>query len=263
MSRALRAETPVLACWDGSDTYRCRGPDRLPGPVRPRSTAPTAMPGRRIRSSALLPGAARPGPGQQRRHPGSACVIRNALRGPGQGARIVRLSGAEVPMGSLLSVIAVKVAANAPAAVEGAAGKVRTERPPMTAVDGENDAVTPPGRPLTLSGHRRAVQIGRGPERDGDPGSVTCPDRDRRRAEPHCVVAVRRRRGVQARDVRGSGSLAGERRRRPAGGHQQCRRHKRRFEQRSGVNAKHCSPPGMSGDSASSRSRCPAPGYRV
>ena len=53
-------------------------------------------------------------------------------------------------MGSLLSVIAVTVAANAPAALEGAAVKVRTERPPMTAVDGENDAVTPPGRPLTL-----------------------------------------------------------------------------------------------------------------
>ena len=54
-------------------------------------------------------------------------------------------------MGSLLSVIAVTVAANAPAAVEGAAVKVRTDRPPMAAADGENDAVTPPGRPLTLS----------------------------------------------------------------------------------------------------------------
>jgi hypothetical protein len=53
-------------------------------------------------------------------------------------------------MGSLLSVIAVTVAANAPAALEVAAVKVRTERPPMAAVDGENDAVTPPGRPLTL-----------------------------------------------------------------------------------------------------------------
>ena len=54
-------------------------------------------------------------------------------------------------MGSLLSVIAVTVAANAPAALEGAAVKVRTERPPIAAADGENDAVTPPGRPLTLS----------------------------------------------------------------------------------------------------------------
>lgn len=53
-------------------------------------------------------------------------------------------------MGSLLSVIAVAVTANAPAALEGAAVKVRTERPPMVAVRGENDAVTPPGRPLTL-----------------------------------------------------------------------------------------------------------------
>ena len=53
-------------------------------------------------------------------------------------------------MGSLLSVIAVTVAANAPAALEGVAVKVRIERPPMTAVDGENDAVTPPGRLLTL-----------------------------------------------------------------------------------------------------------------
>jgi len=54
-------------------------------------------------------------------------------------------------MGSLLSVIAVTVAANAPAALEGAAAKVRTGRPPIAAADGENDAVTPPGRPLTLS----------------------------------------------------------------------------------------------------------------
>ena len=60
-------------------------------------------------------------------------------------------SGVVLPMGSLLSVIAVTVAAKAPAALEGAAVKVRTERPPMTAVDGENDAVTPLGRPLTLS----------------------------------------------------------------------------------------------------------------
>ena len=82
--------------------------------------------------SALLPGAGRPGPGQQRRRPGSACVIRNAQRGPGQGALIVRPSGAEVPMGSLLSVIAVTVAANAPAALEGVAVKVRTERPPRS-----------------------------------------------------------------------------------------------------------------------------------
>jgi hypothetical protein len=35
-------------------------------------------------------------------------------------------------MGSLLSVIAVTVAANAPAALEGAAVKVRTERPPRS-----------------------------------------------------------------------------------------------------------------------------------
>ena len=54
-------------------------------------------------------------------------------------------------MGSLLSVIAVTVASNAPAVLEVAAVKVRTERPPIAAVDGENDAVTPPGRPLTLS----------------------------------------------------------------------------------------------------------------
>ena len=53
-------------------------------------------------------------------------------------------------MGSLLSVIAVTVAANVPAAVEVAAVKVRTERPPMTAVEGENDAVMPSGRLLTL-----------------------------------------------------------------------------------------------------------------
>ena len=53
-------------------------------------------------------------------------------------------------MGSLLSVIAVTVTANAPGALEDAAVKVRTERPPMMAVDGENDAVTPLGRPLTL-----------------------------------------------------------------------------------------------------------------
>ena len=57
-------------------------------------------------------------------------------------------------MGSLLSVIAVTVAANAPAALEGAAVKVRTGRPPIAAADGENDAVTPPGRPLTLSATR-------------------------------------------------------------------------------------------------------------
>jgi hypothetical protein len=35
-------------------------------------------------------------------------------------------------MGSLLSVIAVTVAANAPAALEGVAVKVRTERPPRS-----------------------------------------------------------------------------------------------------------------------------------
>jgi len=54
-------------------------------------------------------------------------------------------------MGSLLSVIAVTVAANAPAALDGAAVRVRIERPPMVAAGGENDAVTPLGRPLTLS----------------------------------------------------------------------------------------------------------------
>jgi hypothetical protein len=53
-------------------------------------------------------------------------------------------------MGSLLTVIAVTVAANAPAAVEGVAVKVRTARPPMVAVRGENEAVTPLGRPLAL-----------------------------------------------------------------------------------------------------------------
>ena len=62
--------------------------------------------------------------------PGSACVIRNAPRGPGQDALIVRPSGVEVPMGSLLSVIAVTVTANAPTPLEGAAVKVRTEWPP-------------------------------------------------------------------------------------------------------------------------------------
>ena len=62
----------------------------------------------------------------------------------------MRPSGVEVPMGSLLSVIAVTVAANVPAALEDAAVKVRTERPPMVGADGENDAVTPLGRPLTL-----------------------------------------------------------------------------------------------------------------
>ena len=54
-------------------------------------------------------------------------------------------------MGSLLSVIAVTVAPNAPAAAVVAAVKVRTGRPPMAAAGGENDAVTPSGRPLTLS----------------------------------------------------------------------------------------------------------------
>ena len=133
---------------------------------------------------------------------------------------------------------------------------VRTERPPrIAAVDGENDAVTPPGRPLTLSATGVPNRSVAAWNETVILGSVTCPDRDRRRAEPHCVVPVRRRRGVYvARDVRGSGSLAGERRRRlpaTAGGDGQCRRRKRRFQQRSGVNAKHCSPPGMSGDSAS------------
>jgi hypothetical protein len=63
---------------------------------------------------------------------------------------MVTPSGAEVPMGSLLSVIAVTVAANAPAALEGAAVKVSTERPLMVAAGGGNDARTPLGRPLTL-----------------------------------------------------------------------------------------------------------------
>jgi len=122
----------------------------------------------------------------------------------------------------------------------------------MAAVDGENDAVTHHGRPLTFRATGVPYQIGRGPERDGDPGSVTCPDRDRRGAEPHCVVAVRRTCGVcVARNVRGSGSLAGERRRRPADGHQQCRRQKTRFQQRSGEDAKHLQPSSGSGDSAS------------
>jgi hypothetical protein len=89
--------------------------------------------------------------GQHDLGPGSAWVIRNAPRGPGQDALIVRPSGVEVPMGSLLSVIAVTVASNAPAVLEVAAVKVRTERPPIAAADGENDAVTPPGRPPTLS----------------------------------------------------------------------------------------------------------------
>jgi hypothetical protein len=53
-------------------------------------------------------------------------------------------------MGSLLSVIAVTVTANAPTALAGAAVRVRTERPPMVAVGAENDAVTLLGRPLTL-----------------------------------------------------------------------------------------------------------------
>ena len=220
------------------------------------------MPGRRFIRRCCCPGgttwsrAAAQAPGQWVRNPG-------APHGPGQGALIVRPSGAEVPMGSLLSVIAVTVAPNAPATAEGAAVKVRIR----TAADGgcrrrerRRDAT---GQAADAQGHRRAVQIGRGPERDGDPGSVTCPDRDRRRIEPHGVVAVRRRRGVQARDVRGRGSLAGERRRRPAGGHQQCRRHKRRFKQRSGVNAKHCSPPGMSGESASQLRAIRSGEYRI
>ena len=62
----------------------------------------------------------------------------------------MRPSGVEVPMGSLLSVIAVTVASNVPAAAAVAAVKVRTGRPPIAAA-GENDAVTPSGRPLTLS----------------------------------------------------------------------------------------------------------------
>jgi hypothetical protein len=50
--------------------------------------------------------------GQHDLGPGSACVIRNAPRGPGQDALIARPSGAEVPMGSLLNVIVVTVASN-------------------------------------------------------------------------------------------------------------------------------------------------------
>jgi hypothetical protein len=64
---------------------------------------------------------------------------------------MVRPSGVEVPIGSLLRLIAVTVAVTAPvAALEGAAVKVRTAKPPMMVVLGENDAVTPLGRPLTL-----------------------------------------------------------------------------------------------------------------
>jgi len=47
-----------------------------------------------------------------------------------------------VPIGSLLSVIAVTVTANAPATAEGAAVNVRTARPPMMVVLGENDAAS-------------------------------------------------------------------------------------------------------------------------
>jgi len=53
-------------------------------------------------------------------------------------------------MGSLLSVMAVTVTADVPAALEGAAVRVSTARPPMVAVGGANDAVTPLGSPLTL-----------------------------------------------------------------------------------------------------------------
>jgi len=35
MSRVLRAGTPVLACQDGSGTYHCRRPRRLPGRYDP------------------------------------------------------------------------------------------------------------------------------------------------------------------------------------------------------------------------------------
>jgi hypothetical protein len=56
---------------------------------------------------------------------------------------MVRPSGVVVPMGSLLSDIAVTVTANVPAAREGAAVRVRTAWPPMATVLGENDAVTP------------------------------------------------------------------------------------------------------------------------
>ena len=77
-------------------------------------------------------------------------VIRLALsrasgRAGGEAQRRV------VPMGSLLSDIAVTVTANVPAARERAAVKVRTAWPPMATVRGENDAVTPAGRPLTFS----------------------------------------------------------------------------------------------------------------
>ena len=56
-----------------------------------------------------------------------------------------------MPMGSLLTVIAVTVTAKAPGAAEDVAVRVSTARPPMVAVLGENDAVTPLGRPLALS----------------------------------------------------------------------------------------------------------------
>src|SRR5689334_10230614 len=64
---------------------------------------------------------------------------------------MVRPSGVVVPMGSLLSTIAVTVTANVPAGRERAAVRVRTAWPPMAATRGENDAVTPAGRPVTPS----------------------------------------------------------------------------------------------------------------
>jgi hypothetical protein len=55
----------------------------------------------------------------------------------------VRPNGVAVPMGSLLSVIAVTVTANAPATVEGAAVKVKTARPPMMPVLADTDLKRP------------------------------------------------------------------------------------------------------------------------
>jgi hypothetical protein len=99
-------------------------------------------------------------------------------------------------MGSLLNVIAVTVASNAPAALEVAAVKVRTERPPITAADGENDAVTPPGRPLALS----VTGVPRRSAAAWNEMAIRSAllDRDRRRTEPHCVVAVRRGAGASS-----------------------------------------------------------------
>jgi hypothetical protein len=46
--------------------------------------------------------------------------------------------------------MAVTVTANSPAGLEGAAVSVSVDLPPIRGVAGENDAVTPLGRPLTL-----------------------------------------------------------------------------------------------------------------